>query len=285
MTEKIISPKSTSQFSNLIYTPDLTLATVNDITILNNTSEVNTPAGYMVQAKGTITMAGIAIANETFIICGLIFTWKAVRNGSGEVTIGASSSEAVTNIVTALTADASTYITAIDGTSDTVVVTSKIWGWRGNCYSFSGASTNMSMDGAGFLGGTVNGWTNYEELESISLTGVGFPTLFTASDVFSNEVNMIAGEEVYLQYFVGLLNNTTGALIVSYTLQPLHYLMTLGGAFATLWAFKPFIGTIQTLTDGQNYSWGIRWAKFRTSTSTILGISKDRILTIQEVKR
>ena len=285
MTEKIIVAKTTSQYPNLIFTPDLTLATVNDITILNNTSEVNTPAGYMVQAKGTITMAGIAIANETFTICGLIFTWKAVRNGSGEVTIGASSSEAVTNIVTALTADASTYITAIDGAGDTVVVTSKIWGWRGNCYSFSEASTNMSMDGVGFLGGTVDGWTNYEELESISLTGVGYPTLFTASDIFANVVNIGAGEEVYLQYFVGLLNDTTGALIVSYTLQPIHYLMTPGGLFATLWAFEPFIRTIQTLADGQNYSWGMKWAKFRTSTSTISGISKDRILTIQEVKR
>jgi len=46
MTEKIISPKSTSQFSNLIYTPDLTLATVNDITYVQTISDLNTPVNY-----------------------------------------------------------------------------------------------------------------------------------------------------------------------------------------------------------------------------------------------
>ena len=46
MKEKIISPKSTSQFSNLIYTPDLTLATVNDVTYLEDQDLMTTPSNY-----------------------------------------------------------------------------------------------------------------------------------------------------------------------------------------------------------------------------------------------
>jgi hypothetical protein len=46
MTTKIISPKSTPQYPNLIFTPDLTLATVNDVTILEDTNSVNTPTNY-----------------------------------------------------------------------------------------------------------------------------------------------------------------------------------------------------------------------------------------------
>lgn len=109
-----------------------------------------------VAAQGTITMSGIAIANETFVVSTQTFTWKATRTGAGEVTIGASASEAVTNIVTAITTDLAT-VTAVDGAGDTVVVTAVTKGTSGNSIPFTEASTNMAVDGANFLGGTTTG--------------------------------------------------------------------------------------------------------------------------------
>ena len=109
-----------------------------------------------VKAQGTITMAGIAVADETFVIDSQTFTWKAARGTTGEVTIGASASEAVTNIVTAITADLTT-VTAVDGTGDTVVVTAASYGTAGNSIVFTEASTNMSVDGSGTMGTTTAG--------------------------------------------------------------------------------------------------------------------------------
>ena len=109
-----------------------------------------------VASQGTITMSGIAIADETFVIDSQTFTWKASRSGAGEVTIGADAPAAVTNIVTAVTADLAT-VTAVDGDGDTVTVTAVTKGVAGNSLVFTEASTNMVVDGAGTLGTTVAG--------------------------------------------------------------------------------------------------------------------------------
>ena len=109
-----------------------------------------------ITSVGTITMAGIAVEDETFIIDTQTFTWKILRAQRGEVTIGADAPEAVTNIVAALTADLTTVI-ATDGAGDTVVVTAIHAGVVGNAIDFSQASTNMTMNGSGHLGGTTSG--------------------------------------------------------------------------------------------------------------------------------
>lgn len=109
-----------------------------------------------ITAVGTITMSGIAIEDETFIVDSQTFTWKVTRTQKGEVTIGINAPEAVTNIVTAVTADLSTVI-AVDGIGDTVVIMSVHAGIIGNSIIFSEASTNMAMNGSGFLGGTTAG--------------------------------------------------------------------------------------------------------------------------------
>ena len=93
---------------------------------------------------------------ETFTIDNQIFTWKASRGGAGEVAIGASASEAVTNIVTAITADLSTVV-GEDSTGDTVKVTALTPGVYGNSLAFTESSTNMAMNGGGYLGGTTPG--------------------------------------------------------------------------------------------------------------------------------
>ena len=109
-----------------------------------------------VAAQGTITMSGVATADETFVIDTQTFTWKSSRTGTGEVTIGASAAEAVTNIVAAVTADLAT-VTAVDGAGDTVVITAATAGSAGNSIVFTEASTNTAVDGTGTLGGTIAG--------------------------------------------------------------------------------------------------------------------------------
>lgn len=128
-------------------------------TNLNNTADP-----YGTCAVGTITMAGVAVADETFVIGTQTFTWKNARSAAGEVTIGANAAAAVTNIVTAVTADLSTLVTAVDGAGDTVVITSIGGGTAATAITFTEASTNMTMDGSGTLGGTFEagqalGWT------------------------------------------------------------------------------------------------------------------------------
>jgi hypothetical protein len=109
-----------------------------------------------VAAQGTITMSGIAVADETFVVDDQTFTWKAARGGTGEVTIGANAPAAVTNIVTAITADLTT-VTAADGDGDTVVLTAATKGAAGDAIVLTEDSTNMAVDGSGTLGATTGG--------------------------------------------------------------------------------------------------------------------------------
>jgi len=285
MIEKIISPKSTSRFSNLICTPDLTLATVNDLTYLQSLTNKDTPADYDIAAVGTITMSGVATLNETFIVSTQTFTWKNTRTTTGEVTIGASASEAVTNIVTAIAADL-TGITAVDGSGDTVVVTAYQWyGEYGNSIPFSETSTNMTMDGSGHLGGTVTGDDNYDLLEHIDITGQGYDAIFTASDMYWLTGWSIADNtEVALIYYAELYNNTTSVKEAEFYPWVFSAYMSGGYVFPGE-GFQPYVRTILTLVDGQDYTWSLFWKKHRIGASTIAAISQHRILTVQEIKR
>jgi hypothetical protein len=111
-----------------------------------------------VAAKGTITMGGISVAEETFVIGAQTFTWKAARGGVGEVTVGAAAAAACANIVTAVGLDLAT-VTAALGAPDTVIITAVTVGVAGNSINFSETSTNMTMDdyGGEHLGGTTAG--------------------------------------------------------------------------------------------------------------------------------
>lgn len=140
-------------------------AIVGNATLAISTTNLNNTADpYGTCAVGTITMAGVATVDETFVIGTQTFTWKASRSAAGEVTIGANAAAAVTNLVAAITADIPTLVTAVDGAGDTVVVTSVSGGSAATTIVFTEASTNMTMDGAGTLGGTFEsgqalGWT------------------------------------------------------------------------------------------------------------------------------
>lgn len=137
-----------------------------------------------VAAQGTITMSGIATADQTFVIDTQTFTWKASRTGAGEVTIGASASAAVINIVTAVTADLTT-VTAVDGAGDTVVLTAATKGIAGNSIVLTENSTNMAVNGTGTLGATTAGVDGTVGAEGDLLWDASYLYLCTAANPIS----------------------------------------------------------------------------------------------------
>jgi len=109
------------------------------------------------QAQGTITVSGLATAGQQFQIGTQVFTFVTTRSGTGQVTIGTSTTTEATNIVTAITADLPSLVTAVRSGS-TVVVTAVTGGSSGNLIVFNNINvSNFSMNGGGFLGGTTQG--------------------------------------------------------------------------------------------------------------------------------
>lgn len=131
---------------------------IEDMTITASKMEYSTDKTPVcaVAAVGNIAMAGIAIADETFVIDTQTFTWKASRGGTGEVTIGADAPAAVVNLVTAINLDLTTVVAA-DIAGDNVSITAATKGVAGNAIVFTEASTNMTVDGSGTLGATITG--------------------------------------------------------------------------------------------------------------------------------
>ena len=139
-----------------LLTPAVAQVALTELNITEVKGVVTIASTGDIAAQGTITMAGLAVTGETFVIDTQTFIWKAARSAAGEVTIGANAPAAVTNIVTAVTADLAT-VTAVDGALDTVVVKAATPGAAGNSIVFTEASTNMTVDGAGTLGTTTAG--------------------------------------------------------------------------------------------------------------------------------
>jgi len=128
-------------------------------TTLSGSSSVVIPEKTPVNAEaseGLITMSGVASADSTFIVDTQTFTWKVTRTGTGEVTIGDNADSAITNIVTAITADLAT-VTAAYTSSSTSTITAATKGVAGDLIDFTEDSTNMDVDGAGTLGTTTPG--------------------------------------------------------------------------------------------------------------------------------
>ena len=87
------------------------------------------------QAAGTITLVtGGAVAGETFVIGGQIFTFQtAARTGTGQVTLNTSTTTEGNNIVAAINADIPGLATAARNAA-TVVVTATTPGAGGECH-------------------------------------------------------------------------------------------------------------------------------------------------------
>lgn len=155
--------RSESQISELITlsTSGLTTDSTTNLLPANSIIEdvvyrVETSITGGTKAKGTITLTGLPLADETFVIGSQTFTWKALRSVAGEVTIGASAAAACTNIIAAVTADLPSVV-ATQGAGTTVIITNVVGGVVGNSVTFTESSTNMAVNGSGTLGGTTSG--------------------------------------------------------------------------------------------------------------------------------
>lgn len=114
-------------------------------------------------AKGTITLTGLPVADETFVVDTQTFTFKALRASAGQVTIGGTAAATATNIATAINTDLTTVTAAASGA--TVVVTSVAKTAAANLIAFTESATNLTVDGDDTLGGTQLGvktaWLHY----------------------------------------------------------------------------------------------------------------------------
>jgi len=106
-------------------------------------------------AKGTLTLAELPVVDETFTVASQVFTFKALRSTTGEVTIGATVTATAANIVTAIGLD----LTSVTATSSAGVVTltAAATGYAGNLLVLTESATNLTVDGLGTLGATQVG--------------------------------------------------------------------------------------------------------------------------------
>jgi hypothetical protein len=111
------------------------------------------------RAQGTITFTtGGSLAGETFVIGSRTFTWQvAARTGVGQVQISTNATTSRNNVVAAVNADLAGIVTAATSGTTAAIITAVNTGAAGNAITFTEASTNMSMNGAGTLGTTTSG--------------------------------------------------------------------------------------------------------------------------------
>jgi hypothetical protein len=156
-----------------------------------------------VAAQGTITMSGIATADQTFSVGVQTFTWKAQRGtpGTREVTIGADAAAACTNIIYALNTDASTTVVATQGAGTTVLVTAYTAGTGGNSITLDPEnSSNMAADGSGTLGGTTLGMARADAIRfDMKGASIGSTDLLS-STLGSIAVSSVACSNAVTQY-------------------------------------------------------------------------------------
>ncbi len=150
---------------NRSFINQLTFEPKDQNTVIVGTNDANVQIGYGMgtgsgptRAAGAITLTtGGALEGETFVIGPQTFTWQAAaRTSTGQVQINSSTTTAGTNIVNAITADLAGVVTA-SRSGAVVTVTAANTGVAGNSIAFTEASTNMTMNGSGTLGGTTLG--------------------------------------------------------------------------------------------------------------------------------
>jgi hypothetical protein len=110
------------------------------------------------QAQGTITLTtGGATAGQQFQIGTQVFTFVTSGTATGNVVLNSSTTTEGNNIVTSITRDIPSLVTAARSGA-TVVVTAVTGGTAGNAIVFTNINAaNFSMNGSGTLGGTTQG--------------------------------------------------------------------------------------------------------------------------------
>lgn len=121
-----------------------------------------------VNAVGTLTFAGNAVAAETVVVGGVTYTWRAaVTTTANEVLVGASAAASAQNLYDAINATAAQsgvtfgsltvvnpQVRASAVTATTVVVQAKLPGSVGNLIASTETMTNGSWGGAVLASGS-----------------------------------------------------------------------------------------------------------------------------------
>jgi phage tail sheath gpL-like len=127
------------------------------------------PSSVSTQATGTLTLTGLPVAAETFVVGATTYTMRAaVGATANEVKIGASAGATGDNIAAAINAGAgsgtlygsntvanATVVASSNG-AGVVTLTARTAGTAGNSIVLTESLTNATVSGAGTLAGAVN---------------------------------------------------------------------------------------------------------------------------------
>lgn len=128
-------------------------------------ANTNTPGAIDARAATqTLTLSGNAVADETVVVGGKTYTWKAAPTTvANEVEVGASASVSIDNLIAAINLDPAgsgvvygslttinANVSAAAGAGDTMVVTARVPGVAGNSITSTETMTNGAW-GAGTL--------------------------------------------------------------------------------------------------------------------------------------
>lgn len=164
-----------------------------------------------VAASGTLTVATNPTANQTTIVGGTTFTYKAAVVAATDVLLGANSNATAANLAAALSASG----LPINATAAANVVTVKhaVRGTVGNAFTLAvGTATTVTAGGATLSGGVVS---TYARVEVNS--GIGFDLLSTAKELRLHPQGKASSDRS--EDFVLPLANTPGNLSFAYKLE------------------------------------------------------------------
>lgn len=129
------------------------------------------------KANGTITLSGDPLANETFVVNGVTYTWKAVPTSRTHVKIttgnntamAAAVRDAINAYENRYTGKATTPSVVATAALGVVTVTANVEGVAGNAITFTESVTNLAMSGSGTL---INGTATGGIVSTTNLTGM-----------------------------------------------------------------------------------------------------------------
>tara|TARA_R110000796_G_C14571530_1_gene435755 strand:- start:461 stop:1993 length:1533 start_codon:yes stop_codon:yes gene_type:complete len=153
------------ELSYTAFQPFLEAAMFNDITAISETGAWAFTTG--VQAAETLTVSGLAIADETVTIGTTVYTWKAAPAAAYEVDIGVDAETCIDNLVAAVNESPAasegtifgtgtvvhSSVTAAKATASTMTATAKSEGVGGNAIASTETGTNMAWGGVLLSGG------------------------------------------------------------------------------------------------------------------------------------
>lgn len=111
------------------------------------------------KAKGTGTVSSNPSNTETLTIDTETYTFKDSPSATNDVEIGSTAAATIANLVTKINSNSSV-AKAYQLTASTFLVEYYLIGTGGNEIAFSDTSSGISLDGSGYLGGTVEGREN-----------------------------------------------------------------------------------------------------------------------------